>query len=284
MNSLEDIRRLQNLPASQELLAAGRVSATLSKRVRSFRFITSGLIAVVAIFGPIIATGLATSVAVISLGWVLLSRILLSPWEMALRRESAGMLDEFERLVLGVSNDPVITRSRPGRFRVLELLRKAREDSRRYALVDWFRVNDRSSDELAAVGCVLYSARFGWRLAREWRVVVTVLWCGLVLGSIALALGRDATLEDSLVAIAIPLAPLILDLVESAALHRASVRMRESVVVSIDEMLGEGSVGDQLLRDVQRAAYEWRTQTVGVPDFFYRWRRDALESEFLLIS
>lgn len=284
MNSLKDIRRLQNLPASQEILAAGRVSATLSKRVRSFRFITSGLLAVVAVFGPLIATGLATSVAVISLVWVLLSRILLSPWEMALRRESAGIIDEFERLVLGVSADPVIARSRPSRFRILELLRRAREDSRRYALVDWFRVSDCLSDDSAAVGCLLYSARFGWRLAREWRVFVTVLWCGLVLGSIVLALVRNATLAESLVAIAIPLSPLILDLVESASLQRASIRMRESVVVSIDEMLGQGSVGDQLLRDVQRAAYEWRTQTVGVPDFFYRWRRDALESEFLLIS
>lgn len=281
MHSLGDIRRLQNLPASQEILAAGRVSATLSKRVRGFRFITSGLIAGLAVFGPLIPMGLATSIAVISLGWVLLSRILLSPWEAALRRESAGMIDEFERLVLGISADSVIAGSRPSRFRVLELLRRAREDSQRYVLVDWFRVSDGLSDDLAAIGCLLYSARFGWRLAREWRVFVTTLWCGLVLGSIVLGLARNATLAESLVAIAIPLSPLILDLVESAALHKASARMRESVVVAIDEMLGEGSVGDQLLRDVLRAAYEWRTQTVGVPDFFYRWRRSALESEFL---
>lgn len=280
MNSFEEIRSLQNLPEQLEVLASGRVAATLSKRVRMGRYVLSLLVIAWAVWMNLMKIDVGSMIAVVSFGWLLASRLFMVPWEKSLRRESAALVDEFERTVLGITDDAILVSVRPCALRRLDLLRRVR--SNHYinkTLRDWFRVGTESSEGSAAGDCLLYSARFGWRLAREWRAWVTTLWLVLVAGGVIVALARSITLADALVIVAMPLTPLILDVVESAELQRIGVQMRNSAVTAMSVVGGHVGGGDESLRDFQRAAFEWRTETVGVPDAFYRLRRASLEAE-----
>lgn len=273
----------QNEAGSITLLAAQRQAYGVAKRVRAIR-----------VAGNV---GLAAAVPVVVLWWVDGGRwlgaaaglwMLLSRWPLrAIERRAVGtgadIQEQFDAYVLGLPWNGL----RGTKVGAMAVEAAARRHLRRRGTEQEARLHDWYPDRgvpLEALDCQQVNVGWSARLHHEWATVlvaVIAVWATVV---VALAIARDVSLTEFLVAVFLPSMPALVDAMESVDGNRQSAGACATVEVEIDgARAGLADAGPDAMvarcRSVQDEIWALRRQGVLVPDLYYRWRRPAYEQD-----
>jgi hypothetical protein len=290
------IRTAQDAEANLRLQAAARQKYTQAKRLRRLRMVVAAALLTAGPLVHFLDDGNSDRVAAVATIWILLARTVVIPSEKRWREQGAYIAELYDAAVLQLPKSQMIPIDLVSPEMINAADRRYTRRTTRFAsrlprrtdayrrLRNWFAPADGAVGTTAAVVCQRGSAEYARRMAVEWAAVCDVVWVGVVVVYLAVALLADLQLSEYLLALALPSVPVVLDAAEAAQTQRATARMRADTVARTDAALravgGGGSPPDaSLCRMLADNAYRWRTLGPGAPDLYYQMRRRRLDQD-----
>ncbi len=276
-----NVRERQNSQRSLDRLVAQRLLYRQVKSVENWRLASLVFVAVLLLWGLVAEGGpfiqVATTVVVFL--WFL-DQVVLVRCTGRLKEEAAAIQEDFDCFVLDIPWSEHRGVERPTEDRVRELARKAKKVATvGERVADWYGGDDIPADALAArLHCQRANCRWDGRLRREWMCFISSVV--LVLGGVGLAMAAlfGISVLEVVLAVAAGLRLLAWLFTEYRDQEVAKKRMEKlhGYLSRADAQAGPMALCD--VRLVQATIFEHRRTCPTVPDWFYRFRRDAHEA------
>ena len=275
------VRERQNSQRSLDRLVAQRFLYRQVKSVENWRLALLVFVVALLLWG-LVAGGepfvrVATTVVVFL--WFL-DQVILVRCTGQMKEEAAAIQEDFDCFVLDIPWPAHRGVERPTDDRVRELARKAKPVATvGEGLADWYGGEDIPTDALAArLHCQRANCRWDGRLRREW--ICFISSAVLVLGAVCIAMAAlfGISVLEVVLAVAAGLRLLAWLFTEYRDQRVAKKRM-EKLHTYLSR--GDTRVGPMTLCDVrlvQAMIFEHRRTCPTMPDWFYRFRRDAYEA------
>lgn len=272
----------QNDSESLKYLVAQRKLYSRAKRILGLRLIGMFLIAIafpiVGFLWPQYAVVCGAAAGL----WVFAGRTIL----LVIQRDSvdraSAVQDRFDHHVFGMSKTPVREKS-PTLEDIAKLAGtplEAKSSARIEKLKDWYPLEPGTDPRVA----VAVSQRANVSYADSLLRTTAKVWLSLIVGwatiVIALSIGLGLSLATFLLAVALPLLPAFLDLVEFWRGYVSASHDRQATAAEIESSLtsdlGVEDLPDKILVWQERI-YDLRRSTPLVPDFVYWFARKGNE-------
>ncbi|MEU2801187.1 S-4TM family putative pore-forming effector [Streptomyces sp. NPDC007117] len=269
------IAQHQNEPDLIQARAAARLAYGRAGRIRAVQ--TFGAIGL-ALLAPLLlllwpdASDILAAIAVV---WLLAARTALDAWHRRTRLQAVHYQELFDTTLFGLPwntslagprrlvRETIAARTRP-------LIPKDHNWYENVPDVPW---------PLDALAC--QTQNLMWT-RRNHRGYAHLLWTALTLTALTAALlatAENLTLEQSIIQLAVPLTPALLDLAELPRLHLEAARAQEQLEEAIDDLLAQRTAGRPVTtedcREIQDGIFERRAHQPPVPTFVHTRLRAA---------
>lgn len=276
-----NLRERQNSQWSLDRLVAQRLLYRKVKSVENWRLALLVLVAALLLWGLVAEGGpfiqVATTVVVFL--WFL-DQVVLVRRTGQMKEEAAAIQEDFDCFVLDIPWPEHGGVERPTEDRVRELARKGRATPTvGERVTDWYGGDDIPVDALAArLHCQRFNCWWDGRLRREWICLMgsAVLLLGGVSIAVSALYGVSALQVVLAVAAALRLVAWLLMEYRDQEIARKRMEKLHRYLSRPDAEAVPMTACD--VRLVQAAILEHRRTCPTVPDWFYRFRRDAHET------
>jgi hypothetical protein len=279
------IRSRQNEPSSIELMAAQRQMYRRAKRAWLARVTGSTGLAMAAVPVALFAKDLGVQLGVAGFVWLVITRVVLRPYEGHQNKRAAAVQEQFDVYVLDLPPNKKF--DPPGALVTAAAARRhfARDDAeRRAALTDWYGDPEATHRPYDVLMCQRANLDWSSRLHGEWTAILIVGVIAWVLIGTGASLVAGLTLSKYLVSVLVPAGPALVDGIDTVNSYRQHKDRRSAVEVRARKLWATGMTGAPPVtladcRDLQDEIFELRRVEVWVPDWFYELRKTTYERD-----
>jgi len=214
--------------------------------------------------------------------WIFVSRVLLVPWRDKWRLMGARAQEMFDCNVLALEWNPALAdplAHEDIHAAARRAKRKTIKKRKPWRVGDWYPTNTDADWPKSVLICqrsnAVWARRqhggYGWLLVG---VAALLFVAGIIFG-----LSQELSLAAYLSTIALPSLPALLDATEEAKEHFKASEARQRLERETQAQLDGDGEASLRLRGLQDQLFSLRHSAPLVPDWFYRLRREKLESD-----